>query len=64
MGSAVAIAVMALIIAGQFIIIWQLMNRLLIQAHIPTLTPVRAEPPAEAPPPPVRKKAFSVQMGD
>jgi hypothetical protein len=64
MGNIIAIAIMGLVIAGQWILIWQLLNRLLILSRVPTLTPVRTSPPTEEPAPVVKKRAFSVQVND
>lgn len=57
------IIVLASVIAGQFVVIWRLLDRLLIQAHIPTLGPVRTTPPEETPVPvETRRKMFSVKI--
>jgi hypothetical protein len=44
--------------------IWRLIDRLLIQAHIPSLTPVRVAPPSEEPieRPDKRKVLFRVNV--
>ena len=42
----VVIGTLALIVAGQWILIWRLMDRLLITHHIPALGPVRLKSPA------------------
>lgn len=58
-----SLLIAAAVIAGQWLLIWRLLNRLLVQAHIPSLGPVRTTPPAEAPErPQARKKLFSATI--
>ncbi len=62
--SAIGVGLIALfVIAGQWLLIWRLIDRLLVQSHIPSLGPVRTSPPddrLDAPQP--RKKLFSVRI--
>lgn len=65
MQSSLGYFTLSLIIAGQWIIIWRLLDRLLIQAHIPSLGPVRTTPPEKTPErPDQRKKLFSAKIPD
>jgi hypothetical protein len=50
---------------GQWLLIWRLTDRLLMQARLPTLGPVLTTPP-EAPTPvvPQRRRVMSVEVPD
>ena len=51
------------IIAFQWVLIWKLLDRLLMQANIPKLGPVVSRPPATIPTPADdKKKLFSVRI--
>lgn len=58
-----AIGVLSIMNVIEGILIWKLLDRLLLQAHIPTLGPVLSTPPAEPPKPKeTRHKLFSVRF--
>jgi hypothetical protein len=61
-----AIAVLGLlgIVAGQWLLIWRLLDRLLMSRNIPSLGPVRTTAPVEAPPPPARQPIMTFQVPD
>ena len=59
----VAVVILGLLVVGQWIVIWRLIDRLLMQARLPALGPIRTSPPAvmpEAVDP--RRKLFSVNI--
>lgn len=63
----IAILVLASIVAGQWLLIWRLTDRLLMQSHIPSLGPVRSSPPSDAEElskETTRRKLFSVPIHD
>lgn len=60
----VAIAILGGIVAVQWVIIWRLMDRLLVQSRIPSLGPVRTAPPDTPPEPRTPRKLFSVPVED
>ena len=45
LGVVVIVLVLAVMVIAQWIIIWRLLNRLLIQARVPSLGPVLSSPP-------------------
>lgn len=59
----VIIGILTIIVVGQWILIWRLLDRLLVQAHVPSLGPVRTTPPLSQPQrPDTRKKLFTVNV--
>lgn len=67
----IAIGVLGIIVAGQWILIWRLTDRLLMQANIPKLGPVRIAAPNVAgsnkepgPPDDKGRKLFRIHVQD
>lgn len=59
----VGIGVLAFVVIAQWLLIWRLIERLLLQAKIPSLGPVQIMPPSKAPIAPIpKKKLFSVPI--
>lgn len=60
----ISIGVLAFVVLGQWILIWRLLERLLLQAKIPLLGPVQILPQkVERPDPPsTKKKLFSIAI--
>lgn len=60
---AFALGLLGFIVIGQWVLIWRLLDRCLLQGRVPSLGPVRAAAPPE---PPVavdpRRKLFSVNL--
>lgn len=56
------ILAMLAIIAGQWVIIWQLLNRVLVAHNVPALTPVAVEKEEQPVPPPVRRRLFTLPI--
>lgn len=62
---AIAVVVLALVVAGQWLLVWKLIQSLLVQAKLPALGPVMApRTQVEDAPPPPRKKVFTVPIQD
>lgn len=58
-----AIGALVVVVIGQWLVIWRLLDRLLIQSNIPALGPVRVrEPRSEPPEQPKRKPLFQIPL--
>jgi hypothetical protein len=58
----VAIVALSLMVAGQWLLIWRLVDRLLITNNVPSLGPVRVNPPAETPDPKKPRKIATLPI--
>lgn len=57
------IGLLSFLVLAQWLLVWRLVDRLLVQARVPSLGPVRTAPPAENKPQvDPRTKLFSVKI--